>query len=263
MNFQLQGEGPQIYETVLVPLWFGRWAEALVGTLDLAADARVLDIACGTGVTTRMVHDALGPKGHVAGLDNNEGMLATAAELAEGRDIRWILADVNGSGLPSGSVDVTLSQHGYHYFPDKPAALREFRRLLAPGGAMAFSIWAGHSAYTEALCDAVATHISAEAAAMQRAQRETPTAEALERAARDAGFDAVSVTRQELEIDVPAPEVFVPQHLQSMPIAGAFLALPEDARAALVANVAAAMADQIEGDRMTYADAVHVVAGRA
>ena len=38
------------------------------------------------------------------------------------------------TGLASDTYDLVLSQHGYHYFPDKPAALGELRRVLKPGG---------------------------------------------------------------------------------------------------------------------------------
>lgn len=261
MTFQLAGNGPEIYERILVPLWMGRWAEALVDVLGLSSGESVLDVACGTGVTTRLAKEKVGPEGRVEGLDNNPAMLAKAAELAKGHDIGWIESDVTGSGLPSGHYDVILSQHGYHYFPDKPAALGEFRRLLVPGGRVAFSIWEGHSAYTRALCAAVEKHISADVALTQRSQRETPSAEELMTEVRDAGFAKVTVQRQELVIDVPLAEEFVPLHLDSMPIAGAFQALNDDGKQALVEHVAAALAGHVEGGRLVYRDAVNVVMG--
>jgi SAM-dependent methyltransferase len=189
-------------------------------------------------------------------------MLAKARDLAGDIDINWIESDVCGSGLPSGSYDVILSQHGYHYFPDKPKALSEFSRLLVPGGRLAFSIWDGHSPYTEALCSAVAHHISPEIADKQRSQRQTPTAEELKQQVEDQGFSDVVVKRQELMIDVPLAPEFVPLHLASMPIAGAFLALEERAQNALVQEVEGALGDYVEGDRLVYPDAVHVVKAR-
>lgn len=245
----------------MVPLWFGRWAEALVELASLRASERVLDVACGTGVTTRLAKSKVGPSGRVDGLDINAPMLATARELAGDLDIRWIESDVCGSGLPSGSYDVILSQHGYHYFPDKPKALREFLRLLVPGGRLAFSIWDGHSPYTAALCAAVARHISPEIAEKQRSQRQTPGAEELKQQVEDQGFSDVTVQRQELMIAVPLAPEFVPLHLASMPIAGAFHALEEDARNALIQEVAKELDGFVVGDRLVYPDAVNVVIG--
>lgn len=261
MTFQLMGDGPQIYEEVMVPLWFGRWADELVDALALRTSERVLDVACGTGVTTRIAKQKVGARGRVDGLDINAPMLATAKELAQDLDINWIQSDVCESGLASETYDVILSQHGYHYFPDQPAALREFHRLLKRGGRMGFSVWDGHSAYTDALCKAVERHISPEIADKQRAQRQTPSAADLKEKVIHAGFSDGRVLRQDLMIDVPRPSEFVPLHLASMPIAGAFLALSQDAQADLVDDVATALADCMQEDRLIYTDAVHVAIG--
>jgi ubiquinone/menaquinone biosynthesis C-methylase UbiE len=67
VTFQLVGKGPQIYEEVMVPLWFGRWAEALIDLVSLQDAESVLDVACGTGVTTRLakgVDDVTAPRRH-------------------------------------------------------------------------------------------------------------------------------------------------------------------------------------------------------
>jgi ubiquinone/menaquinone biosynthesis C-methylase UbiE len=261
MTFQLVGNGPQIYEEVMVPLWFGRWADQLVDVLSLRTSERVLDVACGTGVTTRIAKQKVGASGWVDGLDINASMLATAKDLAQDVDINWIESDVCESGLAPETYDVILSQHGYHYFPDQPAALREFHRLLKRGGRMGFSVWDGHSAYTEALCAAVERHISPEIAAKQRAQRQTPSVADLQKQVTDAGFSKVEVQRQELLINVPDPAEFVPLHLASMPIAAAFLALSQEDQAELVGDVATALGDCLQDDRLIYPDAVHVAIG--
>lgn len=261
MTFQLSGNGPEIYETVMVPLWFGRWAEALVESADLQRSETVLDVACGTGVTTRLAKAAVGQEGRVAGLDINASMLAKAREIAGATDIEWIESDVVNTGLTSDTYDAILSQHGYHYFPDKPEALKEFRRLLKTGGRLVYSIWDGHSPYTTALCAAVERHISVEVAAKQRAQRQTPTADALRSELTVAGFKNVKVLRQELTITVPRAAEFVPLHLASMPIAGAFMALEDHSKEALIKDVSDAMAPFEQGSTLVYPDAVHVVLG--
>lgn len=261
MSFQLVGDGPEIYESTMVPLWFGRWAKELVDLVPLAPGARVLDVACGTGVTTRLVKREVGDQGRVVGLDINAGMLARAERLSSGLGIEWMESDVGEIALPSQSFDAVISQHGYHYFPDKPGALKEFHRLLVPSGRIALSIWDGHSAYTAAICKAVAAHISPEIAAKQHAQRVTPTAEALIEQLSSAGFRDVEVVRQELLIEVPRAAEFVPLHLSSMPIAAAFHGLEAEAKNALIEDVGAAMETYVRGDGLAYPDAVHVVRG--
>ena len=261
MSFQLTGSAPEIYEEVMVPLWFARWADALVETVALRPGDAVLDVACGTGVTTRLAHDRVAPGGRVTGLDINASMIAKARDLAAAMDIDWLEADACDSGLEAATIDAVISQHGYHYFPDKPGALREFLRVLRPGGRMALSIWDGHSPYTRAVCSAVERHISPEIARKQRSQRETPSAIELADQLRAAGVSGIRVERTELAIDVPSAREFVPLHLGSMPIAGAFHALPDDRKRALIDEVEDAMGAFRKGNRLVYPDAVHVAIG--
>lgn len=263
MTFQLSASATDIYEQVLVPLWFANWADALIDLAKPRPGETILDAACGTGVTTRRAKAAVGADGTVIGLDINDAMPATAARLADGIEIAWQKSDVAALDLPDDTVDAIFLQHGWHYFPEKPATLREFRRVLRPGGRLLMSIWTGHSAYTQALCTAVARHISAETAAVQSAQRKTPTAQELEKELIAADFADVRVVRQELEIRVPPPEQFVPLHLASMPIADAFSTLPEPDKAALIADVSAELTHFIADGELVYTDAVHVMTGIA
>ncbi len=188
-------------------------------------------------------------------------MLAKARELAADMDIIWMQSDVIGTGLPEHSFSAVISQHGYHYFPDKPAALEEFHRVLAPSGRIAMSIWDGHSAYTKALCSAVEKFISPEIADKQRSQRETPSADMLIDSLSKAGFRNVTVIRQELSIKVPLAAEFVPLHLGSMPIADAFHNLANEEKVALIADVSHTLRGHVVGDQIVYPDAVNVVTG--
>jgi len=260
-GFQLTDSAPKIYENVMVPLWFGRWAEALLELVAIQPGEAVLDVACGTGVTTRLADAAAGKSGHVTGLDISAPMLAVARDLAANSAITWIESDVSDIDLKSHSFNSVISQHGYHYFPDKPRALIEFHRLLAPKGRIAISIWEGHSAYTLALCSAVEKHISSEIANKQRGQRETPSAEELATALTDAGFNNVSVQTQTLDICVPAPRNFVTLHLGSMPIAAAFIGLSDIKKDRLISDVEEALSGFTQGNQLVYPDSVNVAIG--
>jgi ubiquinone/menaquinone biosynthesis C-methylase UbiE len=252
---------PEIYENTMVPLWFGRWSETLLTSVSLKTGETVLEVACGTGVTTRIARRDVGSGGRVTGLDINAAMLAKARELAADMDIIWMESDVIETGLPDDSFNAVISQHGYHYFPDQPAALKEFYRVLAPSGRIAMSIWDGHSAYTKALCAAVEKFISPEIAKKQRGQRETPSADRLIASVSEAGFRNVNVARQQLLIKVPLATKFVPLHLGSMPIANAFQSLPDEEKEALIADVADTLRGLVVGDQIVYSDALNVVTG--
>lgn len=65
MTFQLAGDSPDIYEKVMVPLWFERRADALIDVLALRPGGNVLDAACGMGVETGSRQDALNIEGRL------------------------------------------------------------------------------------------------------------------------------------------------------------------------------------------------------
>ncbi len=260
-GFQLAGSAAERYQQVLVPYWFGHWARELVALVAPSPGESILDVACGTGVTTRMLKEAVGPGGRVAGLDINAPMLVVARELSRGLDIDWLEDDVCSGAIGGARFDAVVSQHGYHYFPDKAEALAAMRRALVPGGRIALSVWDGHSPYTRALCDALELVVAAGIVAPQRAQRETPSAQQLSRELAAAGFDEVRVERQVLDIRVPPVAEWVPLHLSCMPIAEVYRGLPEAERNRVVDAVADSLAGYATADALVYPDAVHVAIG--
>ena len=50
--------------------------------------------------------------------------------------------DMQAIDLPDASVDAVASRYGYMLVPDPALALRETRRVLKPGGRLAFATWA-------------------------------------------------------------------------------------------------------------------------
>jgi ubiquinone/menaquinone biosynthesis C-methylase UbiE len=132
------GSGPENYEKYFVPVIGAPLATDLVQAAELQVGERVLDVACGTGVVTRLAAERVGPTGTVAALDINPGMLAVARTVTPASmAIGWHEASVEKSGLPDEAYDVVLCQMGLQFCSDKAAALREMRRLLAPAGHVA------------------------------------------------------------------------------------------------------------------------------
>jgi ubiquinone/menaquinone biosynthesis C-methylase UbiE len=105
--------------------------------LDAAGEraVTVLDVGCGTGnYLARQIASFQGKNVRWLGVDPSPGMLryarekAPSAELAVGRAESLPFAD--------GSVDYVVSTFAFHHFEDKPKALGELCRVLAPGGAL-------------------------------------------------------------------------------------------------------------------------------
>lgn len=96
------------------------------------APQRVLELACGTGEVTRLVHDL----GHeVTALDFSEPMLAVArAKHAGKRRLRFLLADAGNTMEPDGSYDAILCRHLVWTLTEPEAAFADWLRILRPGG---------------------------------------------------------------------------------------------------------------------------------
>jgi ubiquinone/menaquinone biosynthesis C-methylase UbiE len=103
----------------------------------LRAGDAVLDLGCGAGFDALVAALAVGPQGHVAGVDLSPEMLALAEQgRADARltNVEFRKAPVEALPFPDASFDIALSNGVLNLIPDKPAALREIFRVLKPGG---------------------------------------------------------------------------------------------------------------------------------
>jgi ubiquinone/menaquinone biosynthesis C-methylase UbiE len=130
----------EIYERVLVGPLFRPFAEQLVARVGPNRGDSVIDVACGTGIVARVARERLGPEARIVGVDVAPAMLAVARTVDPTIDWR----EGNAVSLPvsDGEHFTVLTCHqGLQFMPDKPAAIREMRRVLAPGGRVAIATW--------------------------------------------------------------------------------------------------------------------------
>lgn len=122
--------------------WHERCAEQLVALCRIAPGQRVLDAATGTGFAALAAARAVGPSGRVVGVDISPGMLREARlAVAESglTNIDLVEGDVvHLSQYESATFDGVTCAAGLLYMPVGDA-LQEWRRLLKPGGFVAFS----------------------------------------------------------------------------------------------------------------------------
>lgn len=118
--------------------------ERLFALADLQPGERVLDVACGTGLVTFPAAHAVGPSGRVLATDISEAMVAHVSGEAGARGLPHVTADrmdAEDLHVSAESFDVVLCALGLMYVPDPVAALREMRRVLAPGGRVVAAVW--------------------------------------------------------------------------------------------------------------------------
>jgi SAM-dependent methyltransferase len=135
------GSIPNLYDTYLVPLIFEPYAADLAQRLRGRTLSSVLEIAAGTGVVTRAMAAALPEQVEIVATDLNQAMLDEAAQRGTGRPVQWRQADAMRLPFADRSFDAVVCQFGAMFFPDKPAAFGEARRVLKPGGVFVFNVW--------------------------------------------------------------------------------------------------------------------------
>jgi ubiquinone/menaquinone biosynthesis C-methylase UbiE len=189
-QWQVTTKAAELYERYPARYILGPWAPLLVDAAALATGDGVLDVACGTGVVTRIAAQRVVPAGRVVGVDLNPGMIAVARSLAPplGASIEWLERSALDLRLPDASFDAVLCQQGLQFFPDKLLALREMRRVLVYGGRLALSVWVGIGPYHGAVGEALARFVGDAAAAKFCSSRQVPAQDELRRFAVDAGF---------------------------------------------------------------------------
>lgn len=134
------GSIPALYERNLVPMIFAPYAADLVRRVAERKPRRILEIAAGTGVVTRALADTLPDAGIVA-TDLNPAMLQQARATGTSRPVEWRQADAMALPFGDGEFDAVVCQFGVMFFPDKPHAFAEARRVLKPGGVFLFNAW--------------------------------------------------------------------------------------------------------------------------
>lgn len=143
MTGNTQPTPAQVFDELYGPTLFAPMAARLLDRAAPRPGERVLDLACGTGTVARLAAPRLGPTGQVTAVDRNPRMLAVARAhpAPDGAPIEWREGDATALDLPDGAFDLVLCQQGLQFFPDRPAAAAEMRRVLAAGGRAAVSTW--------------------------------------------------------------------------------------------------------------------------
>jgi ubiquinone/menaquinone biosynthesis C-methylase UbiE len=237
-------------------------SDRMLAGLDLRPGERVLELGAGTGELARRLAAAVGDKGHVLASDLAAGMVELIRRTTEGLpNVDAARVDAVDTQQPDAAFDAVVFRMGLMLVPTPERALREIRRILAPGGRLAAATWAGpeHNPWLTTAGMSMMLHglVSGGPPVGPGGPLSLGDPETLERLAREADLDAVSV---EL-VDVTARFADVDAHLEHVaslapPLALAFRAASEDQRQAVRATL-----DQAT-DRFRTDDGL-VIPGRA
>lgn len=201
----------ETYESYFGPTIFQPWARELLDRARPSPGDRVLDLACGTGIVSRLAGPHVTPGGTILGVDASPGMLAVARAKASGEaSIELREGDASALDLPGESFDLALCQQGLQFFPDREAAMRGVHRALRPGGRVALSVWRGidENVMHGALFVAVSRFLGLPVETVARPFM-FGDEEALRTLLEETGYEDVSVERVTREVRFPEPDRFV------------------------------------------------------
>ena len=113
--------------------------DRVVAALGVTPGMRVADLGAGTGLFTLPLAKAAGPTGKVYGIDVDAGLLAIVSEKATAAgatNIQTIVAGDTDPKLPE-PVDLLFICDTMHHLPNQAAYVKQFGKLLRPGGRVA------------------------------------------------------------------------------------------------------------------------------
>ena len=154
-----------VYDRINPFIWNEEMRDEAIGRLEIASDDRILDVGCGTGFAT------MGLVNHsddVHGIDQSIHQLQHAFEkFGRHGDVRFYRGDAERLPFGDDHFDILWSSGSIEYWPDPPAALREFRRVTRPGGqVLVVGPDAPRSAVMRRLADAIMLFYDREEAQM-------------------------------------------------------------------------------------------------
>src|SRR3989440_12081115 len=120
----------------------GPVADLVIDRAKPKAGERVLDVGCGSGVTTIAFARKVAPSGHAFGVDISAPMLARArASAPKELPVDFALADATVYPFDPASFDLLASRFGVMFFADPVLSFANLRKSLRPTGRLAFACW--------------------------------------------------------------------------------------------------------------------------
>jgi len=108
-----------------------------IARLELKEDSRALDLGCGSGWATRLMAE-IAQRGRAVGIDISDEMIALARQSSEQYpNIEFQVGSAERLPFDEGEFTHVFSMESIYYYEDMLAALKEVRRVLAPGGMFA------------------------------------------------------------------------------------------------------------------------------
>ena len=211
----------------------------------------------------RLAAVRLGTEGRVVATDIAQPMLDIARAKAPpgGAPIEYLNSPAAPLAAATGAFDAVLCQQGLQFFPDRPAALREMRRVLKSGGRAAIAVWAElernqifaafHAALRSTAPNALVELITAPFS--------WPSGVALKSAAEDAGFRDVRLSTPSLPMVLEGGVEQAVQSFAATPVSPGVAELAQDVQHAVFARMRDEMARLLTDSKVVGAMTSNII----
>lgn len=254
---------------------FGVQSDRALAEHPPGAGARVLDIGCGFGDTTRQIAELVGLEGSVLGVDASPRFVEAArreAEQAGVANVRFEVADVQAGGFDE-RFDYAFARFGTMFFANPVVAMRNVRESLAPGGRLCNVVWRRKldNPWLQR------SEVAVERFVTEDEDSDEPTcgpgpfsmanADTTSDILLNAGFEDVTLRRSDVEMRIGADLDEATAYVMALGPAAEIIRLAGDAAERLRAEIAAAirheLADYETGDGVRAQMSAWIVSARA
>lgn len=260
-KFRLTHAAAQKYDDHSVPAMFQPLARATLDKSPLPAGAHIIDVACGTGALTREIATRLQGNGRIVGADLNDTMIALAIKRhpPEAHSATYVASDVCALPFDDGDFDLAFCQQGLQFFPDKPAALAEIRRILKKEGKLKLTCWSDVSPFNGALSEALGDHVGETASTKAKAPFSFRDGDVIRELLEGAGFEIEG--HQSIVLERRFENLF--EQIMALPIEKDLNEAGDAITHTVVEDVAARLAEYAEGKVFIVPQKAHLFEARA
>lgn len=100
---------------------------------------KILDVGCGSGISTKRAVACVGESGHVTAIDLSSGMIDVAKAMVNESNADFLIMDAEHLEFADKSFDALVSLCAILHFPDLNAFVQEAARVVKPGGRVVVS----------------------------------------------------------------------------------------------------------------------------
>lgn len=205
--------------------------DKLMEMADLQPGEKVLETACGTGLVTVRIAEAVRSDGEVVATDLSDGMIEIAESVVEEKNVKNVnfrRMDAEELELDDASFDAAICALGLMYVPDPVESLKEMNRVLKPGERAVVAIWGERKNCGWAdIFPIVDKRVASDVCPLFFQQG---TGNTLEHSLAQAGFEEIQIERFSVNLHYPDPDVAVMAAFAGGPVALAYQKFDDQTR---------------------------------